>query len=449
MSEKKYNPAGFYSSSYFRIFINTDDQFKLYDETLSEVGAATFLHEYIHFLQDITTTHGLFNIITEVEFIKLFNSKLQPSGVSSINVPFSSLPADGNTHLNLEMRKIWVGAGEHKNCTGEFSVFNEISEMTSLDGQVTYPLNKIIMQWKNSEDRIIRYSFGSYCINESMAYEIEQIIYPNVLADSPQLPYLSARLVADEIYPSFTNNIENLIALCDASLMYNDAGKVFYDILIQMEATGYYPIIPEDVYEYVYTHIKFNYQNIINPLELFNYTSHLANTQLSDYFRSDLFKSNKIWIPNTLSAAQSLRHEIPSFILDLVRCGDIRDNIVFKSIKRKVGTPIIVNNNFEMFFENILNGYGYEIEPQYFWIFEDFKKLITKKWTELKTPNLCGLKSFCDSSCQEQGIETFTDYRCHNQPWTRSDDPDPYLCWFGAAWKAWGFQGKTIEQNFE
>ncbi len=68
MREKLYTSAGFYYSSYFRIKVNTNDSFLVYDNTLSELGAATFLHEYIHFLQDITTTHGLFNIISEVDF---------------------------------------------------------------------------------------------------------------------------------------------------------------------------------------------------------------------------------------------------------------------------------------------------------------------------------------------------------------------------------------------
>lgn len=448
MSELKFNPVGFYSSSYFRIYVDTDDQFVEYD-TLSDSGAATFLHEYIHFLQDITTTHGLFNIITEVDFIKLFNSKLQPTNVPSINVPFSSMPEDRNTHLNFEMRKIWIGAGQHRSCTGEFGVFNEITNLTSFDGKNTYPLNRIIMQWGNTQDGGIKYSFGSYCISESMAYEIEQVIYPNVLPPSPQLPYSSARIIADKLYPNFSNNVENLIALCDASLMYNDPGTVFYNTLVKMEGTGYFPTIPEDIYEYVYSNNPFNYQGITNPMELFNYASHLTNTQLSDYFSSNIFEANTIWITRTLSAAQNLRQQIPPFILDLVREGDIRSNSIFNRIKNKLGTPIVVNSNNEMFFENILNGYGYKIEPQYFWIFNEFKDLITKQWSDLKTQNLCGLKSFCDKSCEALGIDSFTDYRCYNEPWRRSDDPNLELCWFGAAWKAWGLQGKSLEQNNE
>lgn len=102
-----------------------------------------------------------------------------------------------------------------------------------------------------------------------------------------------------------------------------------------------------------------------------------------------------------------------------------------------------------MFFENILNGYGYNIEPQYFWVFNEIKDLITKNWTDLKTLNLCGLKVFCDKSFEDQGIDTFTDYRCRNEPWKRSDNPNRELCSFGSAWKVWRFQGKTLEQDIQ
>jgi hypothetical protein len=442
MREVLYSPSGFYSPNYLRMKIDTNDSF-LDFETLSDIGAATFLHEYVHFLQDITTTYGLFNLCTEVDFIKLFNSKLQKPEVNFIQVPFISTEEDGNTHWNLEMRKIWIGGGEHENYRGEYVVEKESQNIQI--GEQIKPLQRIYLQWGNKEDGGVKYYFGSYCISEGMAYEIEQLIYPGVIPQPPQMPYLSTRMVADKIYPNFTKNTENLIALCDACMMYNDPGSLFFETLVKMERTGYYPERPEDIYNYVYDGVIFDYQNINRPLELMYFASHLANTQLSDYFRSNIFEANSIWVARTLAAAENLRTQIPSFILDLARSGDIRKSIIFKAIKNTLGTPVIVNNQNEMFFENVLNSSGYIIKPEYFWVFNEIKDLLTKDWN--KRMNLCDLKNFCDKSCDDRGENHFTDHRCYSSPWDRSNDPNPELCVFGATWKTWALQGKELVQS--
>ncbi len=437
-----FTSAGFYYSSYFRIKLNTDDSFLVYDNNLSELGAATFLHEYIHFLQDITTTHGLFNIATEVDFIKVFNSKLRTDEVNSIQTPFKTIDSDGNVHANREMHKVWIGSGKNKNFSGDYEVVTE--SITLSVGTNTWPLVRECLKVGDDFNGGFKYYFGSYCICEGMAYEIENAVYPNVIQKPPILPYSAPRLIANKLYPKFTNNVENLVALCDSSLMYNDPGRVFCYILRHMNQAEYYPTKPEDIYEYVFTEIKFEYQNITQPLELFYFAGHIANLQLSDYFKSNIFENNSIWIARLISASETIRTQIPSFILDLMRGGDIRNNISFEVIKRKLGTPIIVNNHYEMFFENILNGYGYQIEPEYFWVFSEIRDLITKKWSELGRINLCGLKEFCDKSAETIGTGRFTDYRCHNEPWERSNDSDQELCPFGATWKAWGLQGKSL-----
>ncbi len=447
MRQDLYRAAGFYSSSYLKMEVDTNDSFLFFDARLSELGAATFLHEYIHFLQDISTTHGMFNLISEVDYIKLFNSKLQLEGVTTINVPIQTTIEDGPTHLNLEMRKIWIGGGEHRTYEGEYSVYKEPYNQPRGEGFDPLPLNRIYIQWGNQEIGGGRYAFGSYCISESMAYEIEQVLYRDVIQPAPpQMPYLSARLVVDKIHPGFSDNVENLVALCDASFMYNDPGVVFYDIIKRMEGEKYIPESPEDIYNYVYENTNFAFEHIINPLELFMYAGHLANMQLNDYFRSNIYGQNSIWIARTLSAALNFRIQMPSFILDIMRDGDIRQSVLFNALKLRLGTPLIVNNQDEVFFEHILNGFGYNILPQYFWVFKEIKDLISEQWINRKSPNLCDLKRFCDKSCEDQGVATYTDIRCRNNPWERSNDPNPELCYFGATWKSWALQGKEIEQ---
>lgn len=51
----KYNSAGKYSPTFFKIQLCTEDNIEdLFEKGISERGEASLLHEYIHFLQDIT-----------------------------------------------------------------------------------------------------------------------------------------------------------------------------------------------------------------------------------------------------------------------------------------------------------------------------------------------------------------------------------------------------------
>jgi len=443
MREKLFTSAGFYYSSYFRIKVETNDTFLSFDENTSELGAAIFFHEYIHFLQDITTTNGLFNIITEVDFIKLFNSKLQSSTEAYIEVPFKTALEDGNVYISQEMKKVWIGGGEHRDFDGEYSLSSETYNLAAND--MVYPLNRQFIEVGNKNEGGFKYYFGSYCICEGMAYEMEQIVYPSIILPLPtKLPYSAPRLVANKLYPGFSDDAENIIALCDASLMYNDPGSVYCQILKLMHQKVFSPEKAEDIYDFVYSNISFNYEQITEPQELFHYAGHLCTDQVSDYFRSNIFGANDIWISRTLSAAQTLRTQIPSFMLDLVRAGDIRESDIFAQIKAKIGTPIIVNNQNEMFFENILNAYGYPVKPEYFWVFSEIRDLITKDWNKLGRSNLCGLKEFCDAG---NPANPFTDYRCRSEPWARANDPNPDLCIFGATWKSWALEGRNIKQE--
>ena len=221
MRQELYRSAGFYDSNYLCAHIDTDEPFLSFEkDRLTELAAATFMHEYIHYLQDITTTNGLMNICSEVELIKLLNARIREAG--TLKVPYKPGPQDGNVYTNLEMRKVWIGSGTHRSYTGNF----EIKTDTWHSGN--YYIPTVILQWIDGSGEPLNYSFGSYCICESMAYEIEQKIYPGIIQpDAPDFPYRSARKLADKIYPGFTDNIEYLIALCDASLMYTASGDVF------------------------------------------------------------------------------------------------------------------------------------------------------------------------------------------------------------------------------
>lgn len=207
------------------------------------------------------------------------------------------------------------------------------------------------------------------------------------------------------------------------------------------------PAQAEHVYQYVYENTPFNFQNISNVNELFYYASHLTNLQVSEYFRSNIYRDNSLWIARTLSSAQYIRTFNPNFMLQLVRSGDIRSNAVFTTIRGKVGTPLVVNQKGEAYFSHILNEFGHSVRPEYLWVFKEIKSLMTdtKEERNRKT-NLCQLKGFCEKSCIDAGQDSFTDYNCYASPWLRADETIySQGCAFAVTWKAWGLQGRVLQ----
>jgi hypothetical protein len=162
---------------------------------------AAFLHEYIHYLQDITTISGYSSIgavcdrmryvvssknkklvipikyeIIERYFIKqnalnqrshIGDGRLQ---INDVDVPFPS-----QYDLYLKNIEVWIGRQK------------PIEDHLSLVVDFIYNGNKFL------------YNIGEYAISESMAYLIENFIYPNALPSPPDFPYkVVEKIINDE-----------------------------------------------------------------------------------------------------------------------------------------------------------------------------------------------------------------------------------------------------------
>lgn len=69
LSDKYYRTLGFYSPSLFHIHLDGIGRIKDMS-SWEEEQKSTFLHEYVHFLQDVTTVQGLNNMYRLGEFVR-------------------------------------------------------------------------------------------------------------------------------------------------------------------------------------------------------------------------------------------------------------------------------------------------------------------------------------------------------------------------------------------
>lgn len=79
-------------------------------KSFSDIVSAIYLHEYIHFLQDISTTYCFINISTVVDYIKYVNEVVINGQNRNFSVPITVRPSPNNeVFFNLNLKKKYVG----------------------------------------------------------------------------------------------------------------------------------------------------------------------------------------------------------------------------------------------------------------------------------------------------------------------------------------------------
>ena len=436
MREQLNTTLGFYHPSFLKMQVNrTCDLDNL--KVLDDVPSAIYLHEYIHFLQDISTTYGFTNISTVVDYIKYVNEFARRGASRTFSVPVTPRPSpDSEVFFNHKLKKEYIGSVDDVMTATVTTVTKQQKTVTLRNGNVN--LDIVIIDYNDANGTLCYHHFGSHCIIESMAYIIENSIYPNLLTPTPDFPYKSAQKVIESEYKELIHNPLNALALCDVSLGTFNPGEFFLSMLLKMKSENYLPTTPEDIYKYCSSNVSFNYNGATTLNQLLLSTSSIASSQLCDYFTTSIFGDNKVWINYTISMAVDIRLTNPFFILEIARGGKIQTNIPFINVFKKVGTPMVTNLNDDGTFYSPLQA-THNIMPEFLWAISQIYSLYLKPLAS--NPKKCELKFWCQASCLSQGIADFTNTNCYNSPWLRVTNAQP--CTFATMWKTWSMENET------
>lgn len=382
---------------------------------------SVYLHEYIHFIQDLTTIYGLTNICTTVDYLRFVNNYLikQPKG--SFVTPILPIPNDpGNVHTNLEFSEIYLGSGDDDEVvlTGYKKL---IKTFSTVSGERSVPY--IQVNYRANARIISNFEFGALCILESMAYIVESECYINC-EQSPDLPYKSAEKLVELIFPEFASDRLNILALCDASLKTFNPGAFFHDILINIRDNNIKIARPEDVYM-VCNVTQINFYGINNFDDLMEKMRGEAITQITGYFNDDHFQAIKHWLEKMINSACEFRNANPTFPLEIARQGKFSTNKALADFFSKVGTPLVTNDISET---TLFDPHIGEVTPNYstIWAIDQIHLVLRGEQRH------CELIDFCNQS------DVRTDNRCTDEPWERHLE---VTCGFGQMWRHWGLTG--------
>src|SRR5664280_2340035 len=98
---------GYYSPSFFKMGISVFERLDNV-ELLPDGPKSTFFHEYIHFLQDVSTTYGLMNACIVVTKMKFGNNHILRMSGNTFKVPIE-FSTDPITEINTKLQEVYIG----------------------------------------------------------------------------------------------------------------------------------------------------------------------------------------------------------------------------------------------------------------------------------------------------------------------------------------------------
>lgn len=440
MRTELFSALGFYTPSFFKIQIATDDKIGDIRHMSPEVAAA-FFHEYVHYMQDMMTTYGLMNINHVVDFIKTVNVNQRASVERQLYIPYLlTEERDQITYFNSTLQKIYMGSTKSIQASS-ITGYSADSINVRVPGLGNSVLDKVVdqitLRGLDREYEKFEYHFGSDAVMESMAYEMEQMLYPGILPDPPGLPYKAARYFSDHLIPGFSSDPLRIIALCDIAMMDFHPARTFHACLRaiidhQLDYTD-----PYSLHKDLFNRIQGDFNGFNGNLEVFDYMSTSTAGQLSSYFTTGVFGQNKIWFDYLFTKAAIFRRQSTNIFLQLAASGPIATNEIFHTIYQALGQPVTVNSKNHAVYA-IKNLDSSNIHPEMTWAINQIYNIFINS-NKSKTCR-CNMIEWCRSSCDHLGIEDYTDQRCWDNPWSRVEDTE--LCTFAQVWKSWGLENE-------
>lgn len=369
----------------------------------------TLTHECCHFLQDITTNFGVMGITA---YSLALQDLIQHAKIDKkiLHIPVRSCNMSVLTYHKY-MLSLW----------GNFYVMNstEIMNYNLLSSRCqSYP---DIYELQLNNGKTIH--FHTFMILESMAKSLELSLYPNTI-EPMHYPYMICNKLIKHIHKDFQDSPENVLALCDATLMHTNPGVLFVESLEVMKDKG---IILNDMHE-IYNFIEEEPE--LRPYRRLPYEGYHTHHVLA--FRNiknlcELMGLESGWILQGLKNALYLRNTRPRFWTSVLQGTSQKDRLsTFNNIMQEVGFPVVYDRKGHIYVQGVKNEnelFGYNI----FRVIHFLYDLLAQGET------MCDLYSYCTSN---DDMREFVGRNCFFEPWKQVDDGKK--CLFAVIWKQLG-----------
>ena len=431
---RRYNTTlGFYMPSMFHLHVHTENDIANW-KTWDDETQCTFLHEYIHFMQDISTVMGLYNIYVLGECLADVVNRVYQTKDSEIRVPIQLVPGTNNVYNNSMVNEEVAGTFNLPDGVDEDNLVitgkaNVIPNIQNMNGK-KIDLSMIQVPYQGGGD----FMLGNYHISESMAYIGEEIMYggtPDVVQPSPNYPYDVVRQLAYFYSPKLSNNLPLLFSLCDLSLTFSHAGKALIHFFDQYIKDG----CPTDWRTYIVDVISRTKASAVNGVSTYskalNDIKDLAIISLDKRFKGFNYEDIRRWYYNIINRIMNCRLQNPLFMVDFIQAGELKTNPRFEQFQKYIGTPVLTNNNHHTYFTDKVHGCHLKKRRAQFL---QAAGSITYALLDAEFP--------CDLRYQCKAEGRCIDRDCVRAPWKHARMINP--CPYGNLWYGWKLRKKTL-----
>ena len=187
-----FSNSGSYVPSFFLMKIDSEH----FGNEMSDRETSLFVHEYVHFLQSITTVKGLERLTSDFWMLRRMVEYVKEQGKLNVSVLFNKDVLNEITKNNERIDTIAWGESCPKSIAEKIQLKDVFVEKKTFDIDGVRFMDTVTLTFIDVEGKEGFCTFGARDLYEGMAYLIEQLITKDY-EHSPDCPYSTAKMVAE------------------------------------------------------------------------------------------------------------------------------------------------------------------------------------------------------------------------------------------------------------
>lgn len=326
---------GKYFISFFCIYADTEKK----PEEFTNINILpTLVHEYIHFLQDVSTIYGMNCIAQKFDSVSI----LYNTNEAELKLPYKISNLEKEYQNNKDIFDFSFFVSQYmtlpKYDWDVELIIKKTSEYLTSEYDFDYYNVKLI-----SENGTVNFDFGAHAIMEGMAHMIEDHLFQNdrnFYSMPYDLPYILTKYLYEEIsfIPGF------IVALCDASLMFYQPANAFIIGLKLMKLKSFLPSHINEIYGFMFTNIVIVGHKYI---DIWKEVKERTKERIETIVNFNEYDFAKNWATNFIEDTYRYRMDNPSFLSGLMmeKPQDAQQKL-FNFLKNRI-SPIIFTKKLD------------------------------------------------------------------------------------------------------
>lgn len=418
---------GKYFFGFFIIWINGILDISRENVQISSVDYPKYFHEYIHFLQNISTTYCIRNTHYYLGHLASAFYLIQKHENNNVSIP---LNLENINKAELSKDIIVYSEGDYDDYSYEEYNFISVTKINSFKDEMdselfgenvsvirnNYPIIINLELKKDTKEEFKMFNFGACAIKESMASLIEEELFgrkrTKMILQYDIVQLISKAMIGYELDKKI------LIELCEVALMYDNPAYMFMSYLYIIKKENLKPLKFGDV-------LKF-FEKRANKHYMIDYHRYMKSTlqSLKNLFPigfDDLFE----YIYNIILTAYKFRKKEKSKLLitRIVYEDKRKKEIYNKWIQKIFQTPVLIDSSGNVIYPKAKEYKNFMILLVYYAFYQFF---IFGK-TECPLQNIC------------KNLKIARDIRlCEKKPWENElNIVNNNFCYYKYIWKCW------------